>query len=131
MNSNSDTVINYHRRTKHALQQYAKGLASLDWEEQPSGFRSFVGCQITRLPKTGANREVLFAELAKPRTAETVTKVSVGLLLELAFGLSAWKQFGSDRWSLRCNPSSDNLHPTEVYLINTDKHLLERVQNFI
>jgi len=124
MNSNSDTVINYHRRTKHTLQQYAKGPASLDWEDQPSGFRSFVGCQITRLPKTGANREVLFADLAKPRTAEALTGESIGLLLELAFGLSAWKQFGPDRWSLRCNPSSGNLHPTEVYVINTDKQLL-------
>ncbi|TNE76732.1 MAG: SagB/ThcOx family dehydrogenase, partial [Gammaproteobacteria bacterium] len=31
--------------------------------------------------------------------------------------LSAWKQFGNARWSLRCNPSSGNLHPTETYLI--------------
>jgi len=32
-------------------------------------------------------------------------------------GLSAWKQYGSSRWSLRCNPSSGNLHPTECYPI--------------
>jgi SagB-type dehydrogenase family enzyme len=43
----------------------------------------------------------------------------IAALLELAFGLSAWKQFGSDRWFLRCNPSSGNLHPTEAYVVAT------------
>jgi SagB-type dehydrogenase family enzyme len=31
-------------------------------------------------------------------------------------GLSAWKEYGPDRWALRCNPSSGNLHPTETYI---------------
>jgi SagB-type dehydrogenase family enzyme len=37
-----------------------------------------------------------------------------------SLALSAWKQAGQqehDRWSLRVNPSSGNLHPTEGYLI--------------
>jgi SagB-type dehydrogenase family enzyme len=42
---------------------------------------------------------------------------SLGLLLELALGLSAWKRLGPDRWALRNNPSSGNLHPTEGYLL--------------
>jgi SagB-type dehydrogenase family enzyme len=124
MNAHSNTVINYHRRTKHSLQQYAKGPASLDWEDQPNVFRTFAGCEMIQLPKTGAEREVLFADLAKPRKAEVLSEISVGLLLEMSFGLSAWKQFGVDRWALRCNPSSGNLHPTEVYLLNTDAELL-------
>jgi SagB-type dehydrogenase family enzyme len=33
-------------------------------------------------------------------------------------GLSAWKAYGPDRWALRCNPSSGNLHPTEGYIIS-------------
>jgi nitroreductase len=32
-------------------------------------------------------------------------------------GLSAWKQYGASRWALRVNPSSGNLHPTEVYVV--------------
>ncbi len=31
--------------------------------------------------------------------------------------LSAWKQHGASKWSLRVNPSSGNLHPTEAYAI--------------
>lgn len=123
MNADSNTVIQYHRRTKHSLHQYAKSPASLDWDDQPNAFRTFDGCQIFQLPKTGAERDVSFADLANPRTAEVLNANTVGLLLELAFGLSAWKQFGPDRWALRCNPSSGNLHPTEAYVINTDPQL--------
>jgi SagB-type dehydrogenase family enzyme len=43
---------------------------------------------------------------------------SLGALLELAFGLSAWKSWGPSRWALRCNPSSGNLHPVEAYVLS-------------
>ncbi len=42
---------------------------------------------------------------------------SLALLLELSFGLAAWKETGPDRWAVRCNPSSGNLHPTEAYVL--------------
>ena len=32
-------------------------------------------------------------------------------------GLSAWKRAGTNRWSLRINPSSGNLHPTETHVV--------------
>jgi len=38
-------------------------------------------------------------------------------LLRFSLGLSAWKQFQASRWSLRVNPSSGNLHPTEAYVV--------------
>jgi SagB-type dehydrogenase family enzyme len=38
-------------------------------------------------------------------------------LFELSLGLSAWKSYGANKWALRCNPSSGNLHPTEGYLL--------------
>ena len=73
------------------------------------------------LPKPGAELEPLFADLDNPETipAKPLNLANAGLLLELAFGLSAWKQFGPSRWALRCNPSSGNLHPTEAYLVST------------
>jgi SagB-type dehydrogenase family enzyme len=33
-------------------------------------------------------------------------------------GLSAWKAYRDTRWALRVNPSSGNLHPTEVYVVH-------------
>ena len=126
MNKQTETVINYHNRTKHRLERYAKGPESIDWEDQPDQFRHFSGCEIIALPTPGAELEPLFADLDKPETipAKPLTRINVGLLLELAFGLSAWKQFGPSRWALRCNPSSGNLHPTEAYLISTGNDVI-------
>src|SRR5205814_5419402 len=42
---------------------------------------------------------------------------ALGDVLRHALGLSAWKQFRASRWSLRVNPSSGNLHPTEAYVV--------------
>ncbi|OHX37467.1 nitroreductase [Methylomonas sp. LWB] len=124
--SNATAVIAYHNRTKHQLNAYAKGPESLDWDDQPSPFRRFANCDIVKLPLPGAELACRFAELDRPEAIapRPVSLENVGLLMELAFGLSAWKQFGPDRWSLRCNPSSGNLHPTEAYLVSTDPELL-------
>jgi len=118
---NKQTVLNYHNRTKHSQERYAKGPESIDWEDQPDQFRRFSGCEIVTLPLPGAELEPLFADLDNPELipSKPLDMANVGLLLELAFGLSAWKQFGPSRWALRCNPSSGNLHPTEAYLIST------------
>jgi SagB-type dehydrogenase family enzyme len=50
-------------------------------------------------------------------TRTPLDRVSISQLFQDAFALSAWKQAGSSRWSLRVNPSSGNLHPTESYLV--------------
>lgn len=49
--------------------------------------------------------------------AEPLSAAAIGDLLRHALGLSAWKQVGGSRWSLRVNPSSGNLHPTEAYVM--------------
>ncbi len=122
MTKQSEAVLNYHQRTKHTLQRYAKGPESIDWEDQPDHFRHFSGCEIVDLPLPGTELDVLFSALDTPEAipVQPLNLVNIGLLLELAFGLSAWKQFGPSRWPLRCNPSSGNLHPTEVYLISAE-----------
>jgi SagB-type dehydrogenase family enzyme len=121
MNTSTQTVLNYHQQTKHHLERYAKGPETIDWEDQPDQFRRFSGCEIITLPKTGAALKPLFSDLDTPESLSPapLNMTTLGLLLELSFGLSAWKQFGPSRWSLRCNPSSGNLHPTEAYLIAT------------
>lgn len=127
MPDNAEAVFNYHQRTKHQLNAYAKGPASLDWDDQPNPFRRFTGCDIVKLPPPGNEMDCMFGDLDKPESiaSQPLSLTSIGLLLELSFGLSAWKQFGPDRWALRCNPSSGNLHPTEAYILCTDANLLE------
>lgn len=123
----TETVLNYHHRTKHSLERYAKGPETLDWDDQPDPFRRFSGCEVIALPKPGRELAPLFAYLDNPETIapQPLTLSGVGLLLELAFGLSAWKQFGPNRWALRCNPSSGNLHPTEAYLVSTGNDFVQ------
>lgn len=114
----ADIALAYHARTRHSLKRYAAGPETLDWDAQPNPFRDFAGSPRTALPLTSDRLATSFAEACNG-TAPTqpLTIDSVALLLELSFGLSAWKEFGPDRWALRCNPSSGNLHPTEAYVI--------------
>jgi SagB-type dehydrogenase family enzyme len=126
MNPHTETVLNYHNRTKHTLQRYAKGPETIDWEDQPDQFRRFSGCEIVALPMPGQDLKPLFTDLDTPGGIAPLplSLESLGLLLELAFGLSAWKEFGPSRWSLRCNPSSGNLHPTEAYVLSVGQSFL-------
>ncbi|MFZ3139161.1 nitroreductase family protein [Polaromonas sp.] len=112
-------VLAYHQRSKHRLDRYAPGPETLDWDAQPDPFRRFAGAPLTRLPLPADDEKAGWRELFSPGaiTPHAATLKSVGLLLELSFALSGWKALGPDRWAMRCNPSSGNLHPTEVYLL--------------
>ncbi|MGY3454427.1 nitroreductase [Bradyrhizobium sp. USDA 4353] len=114
----ADIALAYHARTKHSLKRYAAGPETLDWDAQPNPFREFAGCRRTDLPLTSDRLAASFAETCDGTApVRPLTIDNVALLLELSFGLSAWKEYGPDRWALRCNPSSGNLHPTEAYVI--------------
>lgn len=119
MTQHAELVRAYHQRTKHRLDRYAPGPETLDWDAQPNPFRSYEGCR--RIPLSlGANElETPFGALYDDGSVEprALSLASIGTLLQLALGLSAWKESGPDRWAVRCNPSSGNLHPTEAYLV--------------
>jgi SagB-type dehydrogenase family enzyme len=109
----------YHQRTKHAPGAYAKGPGQIDWITQPDPFRRYEGAPVRELPLAADHYVLPYAWLFKPGTppASPAKLSAIAALLELAFGLSAWKGYGEDRWPLRCNPSSGNLHPTEAYVV--------------
>ena len=114
-----DTVLDYHQRTKHHFQRYAAGPGELDWDSQPDPFRTFADSPQLKLPLLDEQtqppyRDLYQAGLIAPQ-AQTLHNIAA--LLELSFGISAWKEFAGSRWALRCNPSSGNLHPTEAYLV--------------
>lgn len=115
----SQTVVDYHQRTKHRLEAYAAGPGGLDWDAQPEPFRWFDGAEKIDLPMPGDGILRPFAELYRPEQAGPAWAVfdRLAALLERSLGLSAWKGYGSHRWPLRCNPSSGNLHPTEAYVV--------------
>ena len=117
-------VHRYHDGTKHQFDRFARSTGYLDWASQPAPFRSFEGSRVIPLhPAPSAiDRsfdvpDVSYDSLFLRSTAVAPLGAgSVGYLLRHSLGLSAWKQAGASRWSLRVNPSSGNLHPTEAYV---------------
>ena len=119
------TVRSYHQRTKHHFETYAPGPGTLDWDTQPASFRSFDGATLTPLPslaeiakKTTLTDALqrLFSSLGQPSTPAAFDLDALSILLQLSLGITAWKTYGPDRWAVRANPSSGNLHPSEGYL---------------
>ena len=43
-------VLAYHQRSKHSVEGYAAGPASLDWEAQPSPYRRYINSEEISLP---------------------------------------------------------------------------------
>ena len=113
------TLLAYHERTKHHFHRYAEGPDGLDWASQPHPFRRFPGAPETQLllpdSDTTPDYDVFFngqAANSQPLSLQTLSR-----FFYYSLALSAWKSCFGNRWSLRVNPSSGNLHPTECYLL--------------
>ncbi|MBU1364183.1 MAG: nitroreductase family protein [Gammaproteobacteria bacterium] len=120
MSDTSQEVVRaYHARTKHRFEAYAEGPGQLDWDAQPAAFRHYPGAPVFELPLVADRFERCYGQLEKKPKNEIAPDLdSLGALLELSFGLSAWKTWGPSRWALRCNPSSGNLHPVEAWVLS-------------
>ncbi|MCA8979366.1 MAG: nitroreductase, partial [Planctomycetes bacterium] len=114
-----ERVIAYHRITKHAPGRYARSLGYMDWDTQPDPFRRFDGAPRVELPLRADALRTKYAELYEPGAVapHPLGIDGVATFFELALGLTAWKGYGESRWSLRADPSSGNLHPTEAYAV--------------
>ena len=121
MSKGFDQVIAYHQRTKHQPQAMAPGPGGLDWSNQPDPFRSYEAATQIRLKRQG-----FFPPAREGSGEETQNELirhsplnmeSLSQLFFESLAISGQKSLANSRWSLRVNPSSGNLHPTEGYLI--------------
>ena len=112
-------VIAYHERTKHHFHRFAASLGYMDWATQPDPFRRYAGADLVRLPLPKAGRPLPYSQLYAIGTVppEPLSLDSVSCFFRYALSLTAWKRFHETTWSLRANPSSGNLHPTEGYAV--------------
>jgi SagB-type dehydrogenase family enzyme len=114
-----DITRAYHERTKHHPFRCAAALGYMDWDTQPDPFRRFAGTTLLPLdfvpegPEPRYEPACVLGQIART----PLDRVWISQLFQDALALSAWKQAGHSRWSLRVNPSSGNLHPTEGYLV--------------
>jgi len=115
----AEAVHRYHERSTHHPDRYARGPGLLDWANQPEPFRTWAGAPVVELPLAADDRESSWSNLHDPGAIApcSLDRASLGSFLELALGVTAWKEHGGSRWALRANPSSGNLHPTEGYAL--------------
>lgn len=124
-------VLKYHNQTKHSFTNYARGPHGLDWANQPNPFRRYISAPLVHLlhppplPDSASNPlniddsdsplyHTVFESLPSPKP---ISESSISQFFYDSLALSAWKSTGFSTWSLRVNPSSGNLHPTEAYII--------------
>jgi SagB-type dehydrogenase family enzyme len=112
-------VIAYHERTKHHFHRYAASPGYMDWATQPDPFRRYPGADFVRLPLANPGRPVPYWQLYAHGevSSEPLSFESISLFFRYALSVTAWKRFHATTWSLRANPSSGNLHPTEGYVV--------------
>ncbi|XP_019176162.1 PREDICTED: uncharacterized protein LOC109171564 [Ipomoea nil] len=112
-------VLKYHDQTKHSFTNYARGPRGLDWANQPNPFRRYVSSPLISLLHPSGNQSPLYSELFNSLPSpHPVSYATISQFFYDSLALSAWKTTGFSTWSLRVNPSSGNLHPTEAYLIS-------------
>ncbi len=117
MNKDIQTVFNYHEQTKHNFNKYAKSLGYMDWENQPNPYRSYEGVKVIKLPLCFENPTPPYHLIFDKVPSASLGIESLSQYLQFSMGISAMKSDGYNSWALRCDASSGNLHPTEVYVI--------------
>jgi SagB-type dehydrogenase family enzyme len=133
LNQETQRLFDYHQATKHTYHSVRTNAHYLDWRNQPNPFRMYEGASLTVLPPDpgfpnmgtfaamGALREaaqVVGENISEDRETIQLDAIWLSRLLWHSMAVSAWKKVpgSSSRYSLRVNPSSGNLHPTETYL---------------
>ena len=91
----------------------------MDWASQPNPFRRYEQALTLPLDHPSITETPAYDSLFDTwqESAESINRDSISRLFYESLAISAWKQADGNRWSLRVNPSSGDLHPTEAYLI--------------
>lgn len=115
------SIREYHEATKHSWERLYQDRHFLDWANQPNPFRTYLDCPKIDLGSNFEKMDVPLSRLwsqnnVKPRD-KPITLSTLSTLLYYSMAISAWKSYpGVEPWSLRVNPSSGDLHPTETHL---------------
>ncbi len=113
MQNDYNHILTYHTETKHSFQRYARSAGFMDWQNQPNPFRFYRDAPRTELPLGTSDPQGRHADLFVRSNNQPIpfSRHSIGKLLELSLGLSAWKQSGGSKWVLRMNPSAATCTP--------------------
>ena len=125
MTADLEAILAYHQTSKHNFETYAPGPHRLDMQIKPELFLNYNGAQFLSLDKWSdqeiKNETFPAYEQAFSQEKLEPSKLSAKTISRLffdSFAISAWKKAEGTKWPLRVNPSSGNLHPTEVYFLS-------------
>jgi SagB-type dehydrogenase family enzyme len=112
----------YHESTAHSVESLRRSQHVLDWANMPDPFRHYEGVPVLDLPADPPSPETPALEVLQGFGGATPVRDGPTFLSQLLFycaSISASKLVPStgDRYALRVNPSSGNLHPTEFHFV--------------
>jgi SagB-type dehydrogenase family enzyme len=112
----------YHEATKHSAQSLRRTQHVLDWANMPDPFRHYEGVPVLDLPADPPSPQISMLELLHGAVGDAAATDGPTFLSQLLFysaAISASKRVPStgDKYALRVNPSSGNLHPTEFHFV--------------
>jgi len=112
----------YHESTKHSVESLRRSRHALDWANQPNPFRHYEGVPIVDLPADPPSPAIPALSLLQGEHGNSDCRNGAEFLSELLFhsaAISASKVVPStgEKYALRVNPSSGNLHPTEFHFV--------------
>jgi SagB-type dehydrogenase family enzyme len=133
LNEETKRLFAHHQATKHTYHSVRENPHHLDWSNQPDPFRTYEGAPLTVLaPDSGfpsigtfktmgalaGRTEFATEDDSSGGDAIRLDAIWLSRMLWHSMAVSAWKKIPrtGNRYSLRVNPSSGNLHPTESYL---------------
>ncbi len=110
----------YHESTKYSAQSLRRTQHFLDWANMPDPFRHYEGVPVVDLPADPPGPRISMLELLHGAAGGASATDGPAFLSQLLFysaAISASKRVPStgDKYALRVNPSSGNLHPTEFH----------------
>src|ERR1700686_1943769 len=110
----------YHELTKHSAESLRRSQHFLDWATMPDPFRHYEGVPLLDLPADPPSPKIPALEVLQGVSGDTPARGGAAFLSQLLFysaAISASKRVPStgDKYALRVNPSSGNLHPTEFH----------------
>ena len=110
----------YHEATKHTPERLRRSAYTLEWANMPNPFRHYDGVPVLDLPADPPAPECAAWDVLRGAVGQTCAHDGAGFLSQLLFNsaaISATKRapVTGSHYSLRVNPSSGNLHPTEFH----------------
>jgi hypothetical protein len=119
------TWEDYHELTKHTPDSLRRARHALDWRNMPDPFRHYEGAPLIDLPADPPEPEIpaldlLFGAYGMPSEASAIPFLSQLFFYSAAISACKLAPATGERYFLRVNPSSGNLHPTEFHLLMPD-----------